>query len=317
LRRDFDELYTAEIDSAILAGLEVLASSQLSDGAFRGQQYSRNVAVVGLAGIAFLSNGGLPGRGRWAVPIDRCVDYIVESCEDSGFIVRPGTAGHGPMYGHGFAALFLAEVYGVSPQPRVRDCLKAAIDLIVRSQGPDGGWRYEPRPQPGDLSVTVCQVMALRAARNAGIYVPADTIERSLDYIRRSQNTDGGFMYQLGGGDSRFALTAAAIVALFSVGKYTGRELDQAFRFLQENFGSDAGLYRNGYYFYAHYYSVQAFWILGGDAWTAWYKALSEQILEQQNSDGSWQDMIGREYATAMACIILSLPRSTLPIFQR
>jgi prenyltransferase beta subunit len=319
LRLDYDDLYTPEIDEAIELGLEFLVNQQQPDGGFRGQQYSRNVAVIGLAGLAFLSNGGLPGRGRWGRALEKCVTYIVDSCEDSGFIVRPGTTGHGPMYGHGFAALFLAEVYGVSPQARVRDCLKAAIDLIVRCQGPEGGWRYDPRPTRGDLSVTVCQVMALRAARNAGIYVPAETIERALDYVRRSQNPDGGFMYQItgGGGESRFALTAAAVVALYSVGQYSGKELEQAIRFLQERFDNDAGLYRNGYYFYAHYYSVQAFWILGGDAWQSWYRALSRQIMNQRYPDGRWEDMIGREYATAMACIILSVPRSTLPIFQR
>ena len=66
------------------------------------------------------------------------------------------------MYEHGFATLFLAEVYGMSPRDDLRDKLTRAIDLIVRTQNSEGGWRYQPRREDADLSVTICQVMALR-----------------------------------------------------------------------------------------------------------------------------------------------------------
>ena len=47
--------------------------------------------------------------------------------------------------------------------------------------------------------------MALRAAQNAGLFVPNETIDRATDYVKRCQNADGGFMYMLSaGGDSAF-----------------------------------------------------------------------------------------------------------------
>ena len=70
--------------------------------------------------------------------------------------------------GTGLRRLFLAEVYGMSPDPRLETYLRKAIRLIEYSQGAMGGWRYQPRPDQSDISVTICQVMALRAARNAG-----------------------------------------------------------------------------------------------------------------------------------------------------
>ena len=84
----------------------------------------------------------------------------------------------GPMYEHGFATLFLAEVYGMSPRDDMRDKLARAVDLIVRTQNAEGGWRYQPRREDADISVTICQVMALRAARNAGLKVPNETVDR-------------------------------------------------------------------------------------------------------------------------------------------
>ena len=70
--------------------------------------------------------------------------------------------------------------------------------------------------------------MALRAAHNAGLFVPNETIDRATDYVKRCQNADGGFMYMLSaGGDSAFPRSAAAVVALNSAGIYRGPEIDQ------------------------------------------------------------------------------------------
>jgi len=39
--------------------------------------------------------------------------------------------------------------------------------------------------------------------------------------------------------------------------------------------------------------------------------------LARQTDTGAWVDAICQEYGTAMACIILQMPVSQLPIFQR
>ncbi len=316
-RNDYDDQYTRPVERAIESGLEYLLSRHNSDGSFRSSRWGRNVAVCGLAGLAMLSRGVRPGKGDLGKAVREIGKYVLQACQESGFISIDGTSSHGPMYEHGFATLFLAELYGADRELDIRDRLSKAVELIVRTQNGQGGWRYEPRPIEADLSVTVCQVMALRAARNAGIYVPNETVEKALDYVRRSQNPDGGYMYQLSGSESRFALTAAAIVALNSAGVYKGEDIDQAFTFLESNFDNNRSIQRNGYFYYAHYYSVQAFWIRGGDAWKNWYSQVRDLILRMQNEDGSWFDHSGPEYGTAMACLALNMPRTVLPIFQR
>jgi hypothetical protein len=306
-----------ETHRAISAGLAYLQRRQNDDGSFGDGNMARNVAVCGLVGLAMLSNGSTPGRGPSGQALTRGVDFILTHTQDSGFVCYPEAAGHGPMYGHGFATLFLAEIYGMSPDPQVREKLANAIKLIVTTQNDDGGWRYEPKREDADISVTVCQVMALRAARNAGIFVPNQTIDRCINYVKRSQNTDGGFMYQLGQpGDSRFPRSAAGVVALHSAGVYRGPEVERGLDYLLKHLPQAGAFQRDNYFFYGHYYAVQAFWQAGGERWQRWYPAIHDTLLTKQKGDGSWPDNVSPEYGTAMACIILQMPDSHLPIFQ-
>lgn len=311
------DLITPVTQLAIDRGLAWLASRQIEDGSFFGSGYSRNVAVVSLAGIAFLSGGSTPGRGQYGGELNRAVSYVLHSADENGFISFAPAASHGPMYDHGFATLFLAEVYGMSPDSDLREKLAKAVRLIVGTQNSEGGWRYLPKVSEADISVTVCQVMALRAARNAGIYVPNETIDRCIDYVKRSQNADGGFMYMLQGGPSRFPRSAGGVVALYSAGIYEGDEITKGLNYLIQNLPQAEDFSRDTHAMYGHYYAAQAMWLAGGDHWRKWYTNIHNVLLHQQEKDGSWMDLICPEYGTAMACITLQMPNNYLPIFQR
>jgi prenyltransferase beta subunit len=302
---------------AVDKGLKFLAQRQLEDGAFATSGYGRNAAVVALAGMAWLAEGSTPGRGPYGEEVARATDYLLDHAEQSGFISVEGAMSHGPMYEHGFATLFLAEVYGMSPRDDLREKLAAAVDLIVRTQNADGGWRYQPRREEADLSVTVCQVMALRAARNAGLAVPSETIERSIDYVKRCQNADGGFRYMLTGGESAFPRSAAAVVALYSAGIYEGREIERGLVYLDQFRPQGGAFAQDSHFFYGHYYAVQAMWMAGSERWERWYAAIRDMLVQRQQPDGSWADPICFEYGTAMACIVLQMPDNSVPIFQR
>lgn len=311
------DLVTAEARDAIERGLKFLAGRQQPDGSFGLGGPSRNVAICALGGMAFMSSGSTPGRGPYGEQVNKCIDFILNHTEESGFINVEGSATHGPMYGHGFATLFLAEAYGMTPRPDIRPKLMRAIKLIVQTQNAEGGWRYQPVRRDADISVTICQVMALRAARNAGIHVPRDTIDRTVEYVKRSQNPDGGFMYMLQGGDSAFPRSAAGVVALYSAGIYEGSEIEKGLAYLQHFVPRGDAFGPGTHYFYGHYYAVQAMWHAGGVHWTDWYPAIRDELVSRQHPDGSWIDQICIEYGTAMACIILQIPNNYLPIFQR
>jgi hypothetical protein len=314
-----NELITAETSRAIERGLAYLTERQLEDGSFGTSGYARNVAVCALGGMAYLASGSTAERGPHAAQISRCIDYLLEQTSDSGFITATDATSRGPMYGHGFATLFLCETYGMANQPELRDRLGQAVEVIVDSQNAEGGWRYQPKPNDADLSVTVCQVMALRAARNAGIAVPRETINRAIEYVKGCQNADGGFRYTLAQREqaSQFARSAAGVVALYNAGIYSGDEIDKGLDYLNHFRPGDDSREGGAYYSYAHYYAVQAMWHAGGEHWQQWYPAIRDEMIARQRTNGAWADSICSEYGTAMACIVLQVPNNYLPILQR
>ena len=237
------------------------------------------------------------------------------------------------MYSHAFATLYLAEVYGMTRRLDIRESLKRTVEVIVKSQNGQGGWRYLPLASDADLSVTVCQLQALRAARNAGVQVNTATIEKAIRYVVRGINSDGSFKYQdLPLSRDSFALTAAGLTSLFSAGIYDdedrmlrealdneGKKLDRiitrGLSYLQER--RHHVQKRTYFYFYGHYYAVQAMYVAGGRYWEDWYPFIRDELIGLQLPDGSWAYQVGPAYSTATACIVLQIPYRYLPIFSR
>ncbi|MFK7788447.1 MAG: prenyltransferase/squalene oxidase repeat-containing protein, partial [Phycisphaeraceae bacterium] len=215
---EFQEI-TKELNESVKKGLAYLAKQQNKDGSFDADRYGGpHVGVTAIACLAFLANGELPGRGEYGHVVQKGLDYILANSQESGLIASENVS-HGPMYGHGFATLFLGEVYGMTDDDDVRDALVKAVRLIVKSQNREGGWRYHPVPYEADLSVTICQIKALRSARHGGIDVPKETIENAIQYVKDCQNSyDGGFRYMVGGGSSAFPRSAAGVAALYYAG---------------------------------------------------------------------------------------------------
>ena len=311
------EMVTPAADKAIQDGLAYLAAHRQEDGLVRHGRVPGERALVRLAGLAFISSGSTPDRGPYGGHVSKCVHYLMLHAKESGFIVHTESAGYGPMYGHGYATLFLAECHGMSHRLGLREKLSKAVALIVNAQNKDGGWRYQPQRLDADISVTVTQVMALRAAMNAGIHVPRKTVNDCIQYVKRSQNPDGGFMYMIPSGESAFARSAAGVVALQSAGIYEGPEITKGLEYLM-TFVPQADVARQeNYYYYGHYYAVQAMWHAGGDKWNRWYPAVRDELIANQHHDGSWSDPISDDFATSMALLVLQTPNNYLPIFQR
>jgi hypothetical protein len=322
------DMITLAAQRAIDRGLEFLARNQHDDGSFGERQYRGNVAVTSLAGLAFMAAGHQPGRGpRGKVVLD-AVQFVLgqEDARRPGFLHNPAASPHGPMYGHGFGTLFLAEVHGMIHNKKLReelhDKLKRAVDLIVSAQNGEGGWRYQPERRDADISVTICQIMALRAARNAGFHVPKSTVDKCIEYVKGCQSHDGGFRYMKQGGPPAFARTAAGVVALNSAGVYKGAEVESGLRYLMQYKPNQAFPRRDLpdlHYFYGHYYAAQAMWTAGNPRWSEWFPAIRDELVSRSRmrEDGSWSDSICSHYATSMACIILQIPNNYLSILQK
>ena len=318
--RNAESLITPATEEAINRGLEYLSRQQgETDAADGSVGFEKNVAVSALAGLALLSSGSLPGRGPYGCQIERIESFICSRARPDGFILTPeGKRSSGPMYEHGFSTLFLAEMHGVSRRDDLRDVLAAAVELILRTQNREGGWRYDPKPSEADISVTVCQINALRAARSVGIAVPAGVIDKAVAYIRECHNDDGGFRYRLQDPPtSAFGRSAAALVGLHNAGIHDEPIVEDGRRFLWRYIAGD-GRAPESYYYYSHFYAALAMWFAGDEQWRPWYAAIRDELLARQYEDGSWNsESFGREYATAMALLVMQLPNDVVPAFQR
>lgn len=328
-------------------GLEVLAKSQLADGSWAAdvgykldssykvwQSQVSHVGVTALAGMAFLAGGHMPQRGKYGEVVEKAVSFILKQVQQDGYISHNETR----LYSHAFATLFLAEVYGMTAQDEVRPALQRAVNLIVASQNSNGGWRYQPHVADSDMSVAACQVLALRSAHNIGIQVPITTIDSAVAYVRNSaiRNDDPSWSFYRGSrpGDFRyqpnlssrasFPLTAAGITILHGAGVYADADIERGLQRLEQQVASFSQRYGSAmgghyYFYYGHYYAIQAFHMAGGERYHNYLRLIQGELLQMQNSDGSWPNTVGpgSTYGTATACLILQIPKEYLPIFQR
>lgn len=325
---DLPRLVTPRTQEAIERGIKFLASRQARDGAFRdgGQWGSYPSTMTALAGMAFLSHGDTPSRGRYAEKVKAAVKWLTDPRQAgrNGLI----TGGEGEesrsMYGHGFSTMFLACCLGEELEPeleqRIRRVLKAAIELTARAQSQRGGWLYTPDSGGDEGSVTVTQVQALRACRNAGLAIPVAVVKKAVKYIEDSAQPDGGIAYQAGMSGSQPAITAAATAVLYNAGEYDSPVAKRCLDYCRRNIGVGGQAMGRGFghWFYTHLYMSQAYWQSGGKDWDSYYPALRDHLLRTQSSDGSWQgDGVGLVYGTAIAVTVLSLPYERVPLYMR
>jgi prenyltransferase beta subunit len=195
--------------------------------------------------------------------------------------------------------------------------LTRAVNLTARSQSRAGGWLYTPDSNGDEGSVTITQIQALRACRNAGISVPSKTINNAVAYIKASANTDGSIRYSVSsGGGGRAPITAAAVAVLYNAGRYDDPIAEKALQYAKRTLPINGS--GNGHHYYSHLYLAQALYQKAGDEWDDYYRNMSAWLIGQQQRDGSWNgDGVGTTYGTSIALIILQLPYAMVPILQR
>ena len=311
---------------AIDKGLKYLLANQRADGSLASNESGdRAIAITSLTLMAFMSKAEFPGVGANGDALNKAKDWLLAQAKDA----PDGYLGS-TMYEHGLAILALTEMWGMTQDPEDEDAMQKAIEagveVIIRSQSDSGGWRYQPTPTAGhDTSVTVMVFIALASARQAGIVVPNETIARVLTYLESvSVQKTGGFNYQPTGeaGNESIACTAGGAYAAQLAGKRDSEMVKSALRFLTER---SPGIINNnfGYYYYGHYYAIQAMVQAGDDHYAKWYPLIRDALVRKQNAQGAWlgtAKMKGPKavgFETPIAIIILATPHRYIPIYQR
>ena len=307
---------TPETKATIERGLDYLASQQAPDGSFSGAR-GKNTGIVSFAVLSFMSTGVVPDRGARGKIVSRGIDYVMSQAHRNGLVSNPRDTPHGPMYEHAMSTLMLAEAWGMYHPPGggVLDKLQRAVDLIVSSQNDQGGWRYQPRPADADVSVTVMQVVALRAAKNVGIRVPKITFDLAINYVKSCASPNGGFLYQPGTGEDGYARSAAGVCSLVTSGDYESPETINGLQYLLDRKSPDQR--GDEHLHYALYYTAQAMYqARDPQMWATWFPPARDELLALQAEDGHWDGEAGPVYGTAMAILALSVPYRYLPVYQ-
>jgi len=291
-----------ETELAIDKALEYLGKSQKADGSWGD---GNKVARTALALMAFMAKGHMPEQEPYGDQMSKGIDYLLkESKSGRGYMGRV-------MYEHGFATLALSEVWGMTSRDKeVRQALKRGVDVIIRAQSTHGAWWYGPQGGTGhgDISVTVVQCVALASAKEAGIFVPDETIDKAMTFVKYCQvKSNGGFGY-VGPGAPGYARTAAGCAALSLCGQRDYPGFQQGIKWMQAN------VEEQKFWSYGRYYATIAMLHSGDEDYQKFYKPVHDKLMAAQNRNGSWVDHDAGMY---MAILILGTPYRFIPIYQR
>ncbi|MBI4659814.1 MAG: terpene cyclase/mutase family protein [Verrucomicrobia bacterium] len=295
-----------EVERIYARGLQYLTRSQNADGHWPDRSYGSEPAVVGLAILSMLAHGDDPNFGPYSAPIRNGLDFILKQMNpQTGYIGRS-------MYNHGFAALALAEAYGAVDDARLGPALEKSVSLILNAQNrnPFGAWRYSPESTDADTTVSGAQMVALFAARNAGIAVPEAAIKKGLAFFTSCKTSDGGYGYTPGT-SANAARTAIGCVILVLAKDKNSNAFQSAADFLKN------APPESSYYHYYLYYASQAFFHISPEMWQNWNRRNVKTLASTQNPDGSWDGQFGPTFATSASLLSLALNYRYLPIYER
>ena len=301
-----EDVIPPDLDRMYVKGIQYLAAKQNTSGTWDGP-FGNEPAVVGLSVLCILAHGEDPNYGPYKKTVHAALDFILKTQDQhTGYI---GTS----MYNHGFATLALAEAYGYVHDDRIGLGLQKAVDLILSSQSrnPNHAWRYSPESPDADTTVSGAQMVALFAARNAGIGVPDEAIRKAVRFFVECQSPDGGIGYTGSGGPDGARTAIGALV--FALAK---QQKSSAFRsaidYLNAN-PSDEG----GYHQYYLYYAAQAYFRASPKLFEGWNAQNIKTLAETQTEDGSWTSGLGPTFSTAASLLSVALNYRLLPIYER
>jgi hypothetical protein len=339
----FGDVVPRDVRQIFDRGLQFLAASQSLDGTWDGGKPGpgmkdglENAAladgswasagvqgpgVTALALLTFLAFGENPNVGFYSVHIRKALRSLIANQDAKTGYIGPS------MYHHGFAMLALAEAYGVVddrslwPREKAPRSVGQALELAVRTaitsqkSNPSHAWRYSPRSRDADASVTGAVIIGLLAARNAGIEVPDESIDKALGYLRSMTDRSGDVSYVTLGNrlSTSTARVSIATLAYAVAGRKNVAEYKSNLHYLQQRIGETSGPFGE----YTLYYQAQALFQGDIDSWAKWNELLVRRLKEAQQPDGSIKGRFNPPISTSLSLLALALNYRLLPIYER
>jgi hypothetical protein len=321
--RDVREMYDR--------GLQYLANSQTAEGGWNDSE--QGPAITGTSLMAFLASGEDPNFGIYSNHVRKAVRSII-----NGQNASTGYLGNS-MYHHGFGMLALAESYGTvddrnlwtgaaeggtagkgkgtGEHRTIGQALELAVRMAVTSQKKNqfGGWRYNPEANDADTSVSGAVFVGLLAARNAGIEVPDDSIDRATAYYQSMTSPSGQVAYAggVGGFDESLARISIGTLVYSLARRKDLPQFKATLGYLSQRLEQPPNQYPE----YTRYYEAQALFQGNLETWEKWNRQLVRELKQTQRNDGSIDSQFGRVFGTSASLLALALNYRFLPIYER
>lgn len=326
---------TVESEKSVNLGLTWLQKIQREDGSWSfgdvgdagspGSMQTTDVGATSLALLCMLGGGHTHETpGPYQETVTMGLAWLMQSGirSGAGADLRGAHQGNSGMYVQGLATICLCEASALEPKDRtIRHIALEAVRFIEKSQGSDGGWRYQPRDVPGDTSVVGWQVMALQSAKAGGISVSPSTFSDAKKFLNFVQAEDGVYYGYTGPEKGRATTTAVGLLCRMYMGwKREKPQLKQGVEFLANLGPSREDIYYN-------YYATQVLHHWDGELWDKWNRQMREQLVGTQIKEGpgagSWDvtdphgNAGGRLYQTTLSLLTLEVYYRHLPIYRR
>ncbi|WP_417739787.1 prenyltransferase/squalene oxidase repeat-containing protein [Rosistilla oblonga] len=334
-RQELAEKYGASdaSEQAVEAALDWLVAHQQNNGSWdfdlshapcNGQcrnprsnpdgQATPKTAATGLALLPFLGAGYTHRSGKHAETVSRGLYYLRSQLRDAA-VGRELM--HGSMYGHGIATLAVAEAYAMTKDEDLVDMLRDLQSFIVMAQHEKGGWRYNPG-QPGDMTITGWQIMALKSCQIGGLPFPTSVHSRAEDFVTSLGSQQGsrfGYLEPV----AEATPTAVGLLLQMYLSKPPGdAAIMEGCHYLYELGPSKTNVYFN-------YYATMTLHHARYYGFPEWNAKLRDYLVKTQSRRGhevgSWHftdrfgNVGGRLYSTAMCALVLETYYRYLPLW--
>jgi len=328
---------------AIERGLAWLRDHQDVDGRWNSEGFMRHdkgqpssgsgspvndVGNTGLAVLALAREGVATKDDPNRLAMLKAAHWLKDQQNKNGLLGQAASASF--IYSHAIGTLGLCAVAAATDSAKAREAAKPALGYLEDHRNPFGVWRYQPRDNDNDTSVTTWCVLAELAGLELGLQIDDKALKCAAVWFDAVTDQTGraGYM-KLGDGSSRpfgkvqrfprakgEAMTAAGLLCRLALGQQQ-RDVPvlaaAADRLVAKppEWDPESGAVDECYWFLAS----EALRHFGGKQRAQWNGKLVAALLAGQQQDGAaagswdpvgpWGDDGGRVYATALAVLSL------------
>ncbi len=312
--------YAAAID----AGLKWLANHQDEDGKWDCDGFMKHddatseicdgpgnpvhdVGVTGLALLAFLGDGSTMRQGPSQENIKTGVNWLRKQQQENGLF---GTnASHDFVYDHAIAAYAMCEAYGLSKYRLLQKAAQKGINSLESHRNPYSVWRYQPRDNDNDISVTGWCIMAYESGEFFELQINKSALDLCATFLDQVSDPTGAHGYTKQGekssrkpGDHGTKFPIEKGEALTAVGLFCRFFMNQdpketpimkasadLLRSKPPVWDEKSGSIDHYYWYYATYALFQ----YGGAHWNDWKKKLETSVVKHQHREATQKNLLG------------------------